>query len=519
MFPRFRLTAALIIAALPLAACATPAERQLKKVSLASEQLWAQYDACMTRVEGTAAYQRLNRAYILKRDDPRSIEKMAIGRLAGDQEKADLLVNKKNTDRCNQELFRGFAEINPGFNVLLARFMSEDDELDLRTVQDEVTVGARNLIVHQRFAKRLRDWNFAGERIVRLYTWRLRRTCSIYCSSFSAASLLPPSTGGMSNVAAATPPPPADGQEAGLQQFVTTPEPLTQEAETAAAPAAPAVQAVEITALPASQEAEIAAAPAVPAVRQAETTGVPASQEAEIATAPTAPAVQGAQIIAAPPTQEPATAAAPAAPAVQEAEISAVPASQEAEIATAPTAPKAAEEPPAQVAETPATPAVQKTEPAAESPAQKSAVVAAPAAQEAATTAEPAPQTTGSALKPPTHDVDTGLRPAAGPADEPAKPQEQRVEVASTPKTAQPRYTVHLASMRSEVEARAQWGQLQARYPAILGDRVLFTREVKIGGRGTFVRVLTGLFNDRGQARDFCGQLGGGKQYCMVLRL
>ncbi len=494
MFPRFRLTAALIIAALPLAACATPAERQLHKISLASEQLWAQYDACMTRVEGTAAYQRLNRAYILKRDDPRSIEKMAIGRLAGDQEKADLLVNKKNTDRCNQELFRGFAEINPGFNVLLARFMSEDDELDLRTVQDEVTVGARNLIVHQRFAKRLRDWNFAGERIVRLYTWRLRRTCSIYCSSFSAASLLPPSTGGMSNVAAATPPPPADGQEAGLQQFVTTPEPLTQEAETAAAPAAPAVQAVEITALPASQEAEIAAAPAVPAVRQAETTGVPASQEAEIATAP-------------------------AAPSVQEAEISAVPASQEAEIATAPTAPKAAEEPPAQVAETPATPAVQKTELAAESPAQKSAIDAAPAAQEAATTAEPAPQTTGSALKPPTHDVDTGLRPAAGPADEPAKPQEQRVEVASTPKIAQPRYTVHLASMRSEVEARAEWGQLQARYPAILGDRVLFTREVKIGGRGTFVRVLTGLFNDRGQARDFCGQLGGGKQYCMVLRL
>jgi hypothetical protein len=351
----------------------------------------------MTRVEGTAVYQRLDRSYILRRDDPQSIEKMAIDRRANDQEKADLLANKKNTDRCNQALFKGFAEINPGFNVLLARFMSEDDELVLQTVQENVTVGARNLTVHQRYAKRLRDWNFAGERIIRLYTWRLRRTCSIYCSSFSAASLLPPSAGGMSNVAAATPPPPADGQEAGLQQFVTTPEPLTQEAETAAAPAAPAVQAVEITALPASQEAEIAAAPAVPAVRQAETTGVPASQEAEIATAPAAPAMQGAQIIAAPPTQKPATATAPAAPAVQEAETTAESPPPEAEIAAAPTAPKAAEEPPAQVAETPATPAAQKTEPAAESPAQKSAVAAAPAAQEAETTAEPATQTTGSA--------------------------------------------------------------------------------------------------------------------------
>ncbi len=108
---------------------------------------------------------------------------------------------------------------------------------------------------------------------------------------------------------------------------------------------------------------------------------------------------------------------------------------------------------------------------------------------------------------------------AATPSGEPAKPQQQRVEVASTPKTVQPRYTVHLASLRSEIEARAEWGQLQAHYPAILGDRVLFTREVKISGRGTFVRILTGLFHDRGQAKDLCRQLGGGSQYCAVMRL
>ena len=138
-----------MLAALPLVACATPAERQLQKISVASEQLWAQYDACMTQVERTAVYQRLDQAYILRRDDQQSIEKMAIDRRANDQEKADLLANKKNTDRCNQVLFKGFAEINPGFNVLLARFMSEDDELVLQTVQENVTVGARNLTVHQ----------------------------------------------------------------------------------------------------------------------------------------------------------------------------------------------------------------------------------------------------------------------------------------------------------------------------------------------------------------------------------
>ena len=73
--------------------------------------------------------------------------------------------------------------------------------------------------------------------------------------------------------------------------------------------------------------------------------------------------------------------------------------------------------------------------------------------------------------------------------------------------------------MRSEIEARAAWGQLQARYPAILGDRVLFTREVRISGQGTFVRVLTGLFHDRYRAIDFCDQFRGEDQYCTVLKL
>ena len=438
MFTQFRGPAALTIAALLLAACATPAERQLHKVSLASEQLWAEYDVCINRVQRTAAYQRLNQAYILRRDDPRSVEKMAIERLASDQEKADLLQNKKNTDRCNQELFKGFAEINPGFNVLLARFMSEDDALVLQTVQDSVTVGARNQVVHQRYAKRLRDWNFAGERIVRLYTWRLRRTCSIYCSSFSAASLLPTSTEGISNLAGVTPWPPADGQAAGLPQFGTTAEPPTQAAATAATPAA--------------QEPTVAA---TPTALEADTTPQPA------------------------PPPRPVTAAAPAA--------------QEKKTIAQPAPPK------------PAPP--------------KPVTAAAPAAREAETTAKPATQTTGSALKPPTREVDTGLKPAAGPAVAPEKPKKQQAQIASTPKTAKPRYTVHLASMQSEVEARAEWGHLQARYPAILGDRVLFTREVDVEGKGTFVRVLTGLFRDRDQAKGLCGQLGGGKQYCKVMRL
>jgi hypothetical protein len=180
---------------LSLAACSTPAERQLQEISAGTKQLWAQYGACRREVEGTAAYQRLERAYIFRSDDPQSIEKMAIDRLASDQEKADLIRNEKDTSRCNQQLFNGFAAINPGFNVLLARYMNEDKELVLQTIENEIKVGERNRSVQQRFAQRLRDWNFAGERLVRLYTWRSRRHCSLYhCSGSHLASLLPTST-------------------------------------------------------------------------------------------------------------------------------------------------------------------------------------------------------------------------------------------------------------------------------------------------------------------------------------
>jgi hypothetical protein len=205
LFIPFRCLAASILAALSLVACSTPAERELQELSDASEHLWVEYDACLAHVAGTPAYRRLDRAFILRRDDHRSVEKMTIARHASEQEKSDLLENKKNTSRCDQMLFNGFAEVNPSFNVLLARFASEDDELILRTIQDQVTVGERNVVAQKRYAERLRDWNYAGERMVRLFTWRLRRACVMDCGAFTAAALMPTATSSAANVANAAP--------------------------------------------------------------------------------------------------------------------------------------------------------------------------------------------------------------------------------------------------------------------------------------------------------------------------
>lgn len=205
MFIPSRCLAASILAALSLVACSTPAERELQELSDASGHLWVEHDACLAHVAGTPAYRRLDRAFILRRDDHRSVEKMTIARHASEQEKSDLLENKKNTSRCDQMLFNGFAEVNPSFNVLLARFASEDDELILRTIQDQITVGERNVVAHKRYAERLRDWNYAGERMVRLFTWRLRRACVMDCGAFTAAALMPTATSSAANIANAAP--------------------------------------------------------------------------------------------------------------------------------------------------------------------------------------------------------------------------------------------------------------------------------------------------------------------------
>ena len=56
-------------------------------------------------------------------------------------------------------------------------------------------------------------------------------------------------------------------------------------------------------------------------------------------------------------------------------------------------------------------------------------------------------------------------------------------------------------------------------YPEILADRVFFTRALRLSGHGSFVRVLTGLYSNRDEARDLCRQLNGKEQYCAVVKL
>jgi hypothetical protein len=79
-------------------------------------------------------------------------------------------------------------------------------------------------------------------------------------------------------------------------------------------------------------------------------------------------------------------------------------------------------------------------------------------------------------------------------------------------------YVVQLASVPTAADAEREWARLQIAYPGLLGDREATVDEAEIGGRGTFFRLRTGPFTDRGDARALCGALNGAGQDCLVIR-
>jgi len=137
--------------------------------------------------------------------------------------------------------------------------------------------------------------------------------------------------------------------------------------------------------------------------------------------------------------------------------------------------------------------------------------------------AEPVPQPMAAASEHPTPDplpAGEPVRTAAAPPGEAApeldpepsqKPRPEPHPEATT-------YGVHLASFKSESNARTGWTQLQARYPDVLNGKTLALRSVDLGDRGTFVRVIAVPYANSAAARAVCRDLEHREQYCAVMR-
>ena len=82
-----------------------------------------------------------------------------------------------------------------------------------------------------------------------------------------------------------------------------------------------------------------------------------------------------------------------------------------------------------------------------------------------------------------------------------------------------PAFAAHLSSVRTRDGTETEWQNLQDLFPKLLDGKKLTVRTIEIAEKGTFYRVMAGLFDNHDEAQDLCSQLKASGQYCMVRRL
>ncbi len=169
-------------------------------------------------------------------------------------------------------------------------------------------------------------------------------------------------------------------------------------------------------------------------------------------------------------------------------------------------------------------------EPAAIEPDPASAAPGPDAAAGVARAAEPDSTATPPA-EPPFAAPRPGVRPpasSAGPPSEPPAAPARPGGVAPAPDLAAaaafPRaqtdsgsgtHRVQLVAVQSEADARSEWQRLQRRYPALIGGLEPVIRQVDLGARGIWYRVMGGSM-DQDTAQRLCAALRNAGADCIV---
>ena len=100
----------------------------------------------------------------------------------------------------------------------------------------------------------------------------------------------------------------------------------------------------------------------------------------------------------------------------------------------------------------------------------------------------------------------------------PAVNKSDSFSIASEVRDAPDHYFVQLASLRSEGEALNQMASLKGRYQTLLPIQAYMIRQVDLGDKGIYFRVLAGPYLSRFVASAYCAELLSEGQGCLVLR-
>ena len=90
-------------------------------------------------------------------------------------------------------------------------------------------------------------------------------------------------------------------------------------------------------------------------------------------------------------------------------------------------------------------------------------------------------------------------------------------EAAASPAAPAGSHAIHLASARTKVSAKVLWDNLKELHPDLLEGKRLDVREIDLGDRGIFFRVVAQPFESQASAEAACAAFQGEDQYCLVL--
>ncbi len=93
----------------------------------------------------------------------------------------------------------------------------------------------------------------------------------------------------------------------------------------------------------------------------------------------------------------------------------------------------------------------------------------------------------------------------------------QQSEGDTGPDTPLDAYAVHLASARTEDLAVFMWDNLKELHPKLLAGKSLALKQIDLGDRGLFVRVVAYPYESEAAARSACAEFEKKDQYCVLV--
>ncbi len=129
--------------------CATQAQRQFQQMQEQGVATFRIVSACKAQVDATDVGRRIKQIFIVDENDPLAIEKMLINRISSESENKDIIDYRTMFQPCRTQAIEGFGKVHPLFVNLFAKWYSENDEMLLKIIKGEITVGDANAFTNK----------------------------------------------------------------------------------------------------------------------------------------------------------------------------------------------------------------------------------------------------------------------------------------------------------------------------------------------------------------------------------